>query len=101
MSADRSGPVIEFVTFTVAPEDHAGWLEADERVWTAFLREQAGFVSKQTWIDRSNPELIHAAVRWVDEATWKSIPDDVLAAVDEEFGDWRRPLTMQIFDVVE
>lgn len=99
MNSDHAGPVVEFLTFTVAPQDQQGWLEADERIWTAFLREQAGFISKQIWVDRANPDQVYTAITWATEAMWKSIPQAALAAVDDEFGDWRRPFVMRVLDV--
>ncbi len=92
--------VIEFLTFTVAPADHDGWLDADERVWTGFLRTQSGFVSKQTWTDRSHPDRVHVVITWSDEAAWKAIPAATLASVDERMGTWRRPCVERVFDVV-
>lgn len=93
------GHVVEFLTFTVAPDDQAGWLDADERIWTAFLAAQPGFVSKQTWTDRAHADRVHAVIVWTDEASWKSIPADALAAVDAEMGEWRRPLVEHVYDV--
>ena len=95
----RDGHVVEFLTFTVEERDREGWLDADERVWTAFLTEQPGFVSKQTWTDRAQPDRVHAVIVWADEASWKAIPHDALAATDEEMGDWRRPLVERVFDI--
>lgn len=102
MSTERAGTVgnvVEFLTFSVAPEDHAGWLDADDRIWTPFLSAQPGFVSKQTWTDRAHPDRVHAVIVWSDEAAWKSIPAGALAAVDEELGEWRRPLVEHVYDI--
>ncbi|MEP1125451.1 MAG: TIGR03792 family protein [Ilumatobacter sp.] len=97
---DATAPgVVEFLTFTVAPHDQAEWLDADERIWTTFLRTRPGFVSKQTWTDRAHPDRVHAVIVWVDEASWKAIPSDALAAVDEAMGDWRRPLELHVYDI--
>lgn len=99
MSTRGTGQVVEFLTFTVAAEDQADWLDADERIWTTFLSAQPGFVSKQTWTDRANPDQVHAVIIWTDEASWKSIPADALAAVDDEMGAWRRPLVEHVYDI--
>lgn len=94
-----SDSVVEFLTFSVAPSDHAGWISADERVWTAFLSRQSGFVSKQVWIDRTDPSLVHTVITWSDEESWKAVPADDLARTDDEMGDWRRPFVERVFDV--
>ena len=95
-----TGNVVEFLTFTVQPSDQAGWIAADDRVWTTFLRRQPGFVDKQVWTDRSDPHLVHAVITWADEESWKAIPPDALARADDEMGVWQRPLVMRVFDVV-
>lgn len=95
-----SEAVVEFLTFTVDPSDQAGWIAHDDKVWTAFLRRQPGFVSKQVWTDRSNPGLVHTVITWTDEQSWKAIPGDELSRVDAEMGAWRRPLVMRVFDAV-
>lgn len=94
-----SSGIVEFLTFAVAASDREDWIAADERVWTAFLRAQPGFVSKQVWTDRDDPDNVHAVITWSDEHAWKSIPADDLARTDEEMGTWRRPLVMRAFDV--
>lgn len=99
MSAGRPGHVVEFLTFTVDPDEQAQWLDTDEKIWTAFLRRQPGFLSKQTWTDRTHPDQMHAVIVWTDEASWKAIPSDALAATDEAMGQWRRPLVEHVYDI--
>lgn len=94
-----SSGVVEFLTFSVAAADRSEWLAADERVWTAFLREQPGFVSKQVWTDRDDPDVVHAVITWSDEQAWNAISAEDLARTDEEMGAWRRPLVMRVFDL--
>ena len=92
--------VVEFLTFSVEPSEQPAWLDVEERTWSRFLERQTGFVSKQMWIDHDAPARIHAVITWTDEASWKAIPDDELARVDAEMGDWFRTPTMRVFDVV-
>ncbi len=95
-----SGHVVEFLTFDVDDADHAAWIAADAEHWTAFLRAQPGFVSKQVWADRAQPDRICAVIVWDDEAAWKAIPTDQLSAVDAAMGQWRREPLERVFDVV-
>jgi uncharacterized protein (TIGR03792 family) len=92
--------VIEFLTFTVDPADRAVWMEVEERTWSRFLERQPGFVDKQLWSDRGNPDQVHAMIRWESEAQWKAIPADELAAVDTAMGEWFRDCTMRVYDVL-
>ena len=99
MTTSQTGNVVEFLTFTIDPVDQDGWLDADAGIWTPFLSAQPGFVSKQTWTDRTHPDRVHAVIVWTDEASWKAIPAEALAAVDDEMGEWRRPLVEHVFDI--
>ena len=91
--------IVEYLIFTVGSAERDAWLEADQRTWTAFLSRQPGFVSKSVWVSRDRPEEICAAIVWTDEASWKSIPQEALDAVDLEMGDLVRPPTLNVFDV--
>lgn len=92
--------VIEFLTFEIDPDEVNEWLEVDERTWTRFLSAQDGFVTKQTWVERDVPGVVHAAITWRDEAAWRAIPDDQLVATDTSMGSWQRPPTCRVFDVM-
>ncbi len=91
--------IVEYLTFTVSPEDREAWLEVDAQTWTAFLSRQPGFVSKSVWLHRDRPDEICAAIVWTDEAAWKSIPEEALQAVDHAMGDMVRPLRLDVFEV--
>jgi uncharacterized protein (TIGR03792 family) len=75
------------------------WIDVDATTWTAFLSTRPGFVSKQLWLDRETPGRVHAVITWSDEASWKAVPADELAAVDTAMGRWCVPPTCQTFDV--
>ena len=91
--------VVERLTFQVAKSDHSRWIEADAASWTPFLARQPGFVSKQIWLPRDRPDVIHAVIIWESEAAWKAIPKADLDATDALMGDMVRPLQCHVFDI--
>ena len=47
----RHPPVIvEGLTLHVDDGDLEGFLDADARIWTAFLSAQPGFIRKEVWV---------------------------------------------------
>ncbi|MEM6477182.1 MAG: TIGR03792 family protein [Pseudomonadota bacterium] len=92
--------VIEELIFEVANDEHDAWIAADAASWTPFLSRQRGFVSKQLWVRRDEPDRIRAIIIWTDEASWKSIPQADLDACDDLMGALKRPLVCNTHDVI-
>lgn len=92
--------VVEWLTFTVAPEDQADWLDVEEHTWTRFLERQPGFVAKQVWADREHPDRLHCVITWADQASWDAVSSDDVSQVDAAMGEWFRSCSMRAFDVV-
>lgn len=92
--------VVEFLTFTIDIEERHAWMPIDEQTWSRFLEQQPGFVSKQLWAPRENPNIVHAVIVWESELSWQAIPVAALAAVDIEMGPWHRQPQVQVFDLI-
>ena len=92
--------VIEFLTFSVAPDDLDDWLAADAANWTRFLEQQEGFVRKEIWQPSDDPSTVHAVIWWRSEAEWKRIPADELARVTDAMGPHDRHAECVTFDVL-
>jgi uncharacterized protein (TIGR03792 family) len=82
--------IVEELTLAVAASDLDGFLAADERIWTAFLARQAGFVRKEVWVSSDRPDTVVIIVWWQSRELWKAITDEQVAAVDREMGEWYR-----------
>jgi uncharacterized protein (TIGR03792 family) len=82
--------IVEELTLQVDAGDLEGFLEADARIWTAFLAVQPGFVRKEVWVpaDRSNTVVI--LLWWASREQWKAISDETIASVDRDMGEWFR-----------
>jgi uncharacterized protein (TIGR03792 family) len=93
--------IVEFLTFPVPRRLRDRWLAVEQRTWSEFLVRQRGFVDKQLWVEPDHEDEIHAVIRWTDEESWKSIPEEELAAVDEAMGSMRRAPELRVFHVVD
>ncbi|MFZ8998180.1 MAG: TIGR03792 family protein [Ilumatobacteraceae bacterium] len=100
--------IVEFLTFTVPPDELDDWLRIEEQHWTRYLERQTGFVRKEMWrgtaVDGAaapdGPEKIHAVIWWRSLEDWKAIPADELAAVAEAMGEYERVPVCRAYDVV-
>ena len=91
--------VIELLTFEIRPHVRNAWLDADEKVWTAFLETCDGFVRKEVWIDPDRPDEVTVAIWWRSMAQWKSIDSEAVARVDARMGDLAVEPTCRSFEV--
>jgi uncharacterized protein (TIGR03792 family) len=61
------------------------YIQLDDEIWTAALRQYPGFVSKETWIAPDDAEVVIFVIRWRTREEWFSIPEDELAEVNQRF----------------
>lgn len=92
--------VIEMLTFQVAESERAAWMEVEERTWSRYLEQCAGFLRKQMWVDDERPDEIHAVIWWESEELWYTIAEADIARVDAEMGPWFREGVMRKFQMV-
>lgn len=92
--------VVEFLTFAIAPEELDEWLAVEERHWSRFLEQQAGFVRKEMWRPREHPDRVHAVIWWRSMEDWQAVPADELAQVAAAMGPHERTAICDAFDVV-
>lgn len=92
--------VIEFLTFSVAPDDLDEWLAADAANWTRFLEQQDGFVRKEIWQHSDDPSTVHAVIWWQSTEQWQRIPTEELDRVTKAMGPIDRRAECVGFDVL-
>jgi uncharacterized protein (TIGR03792 family) len=99
--------VVEFLTFTVPPDELDEWLVVEEQHWSRFLERQPGFVRKEMWrptdVDGSEPgagDRVHAVIWWRSVEAWKSIPAAELEAVVAAMGEFERTAVCHAYDVL-
>ena len=90
--------VVEFLTFSVAPDDLSQWLEVEREVWTRYLETVPGFVRKEIWTEQEG--TVHAVIWWESSEAWQAVTPEQVAAVDARMGAWYREPTMREFAVI-
>lgn len=77
---------VEYLVFKIDnPENIDKFIELDHKIWTAYLSTQKGFVSKEVWINSSNPGEVQTILIWENLECWKAIPKNELIEKDKEF----------------
>jgi hypothetical protein len=101
-AASVNGSVLEFLECSIACGDVQRFIEADARVWGAFLSAQPGFIRKQVLLNpRDAAQLangegfylpsaatncsVSVSILWESRALWKSISPQLLSAASARF----------------
>lgn len=92
--------VVEWLTFDVSNDERDQWLRIEESVWSRFLETCDGFVRKQMWIEEGDAGRIHAVIWWKSREQWHSISESTVAEVDARMGEFWKPCSMRVFDVL-
>jgi uncharacterized protein (TIGR03792 family) len=76
---------IERLRYHVPETSRDVFLKADDAIWTAVLSQQAGFVSKQTWLSPDAPDELDLVIQWQSREHWKTIPEALLLETNAAF----------------
>lgn len=77
--------VIEWLKVKVAAEHREKYIVNDAQVWTALLSQYPGFISKEVWINPTEPSEVILVIRWESREAWASVPSDRLKQIEEQF----------------
>ncbi|WP_008318466.1 TIGR03792 family protein [Leptolyngbya sp. PCC 6406] len=77
--------VIEWLEFRVPADQRERYVQLDEEIWTPALRRYPGFLSKETWLDPTDAELVSLMIRWRSREEWKAISETDLTAIEVQF----------------
>ena len=77
--------VIEWLKFRISPGLREKYIQKDEEIWTTFLAQYPGFLSKEAWIDPKESNQIAFVIRWASREEWKAIPQQALADAEKRF----------------
>ena len=77
--------VIEWLKFRVSPEVREKFVQKDEQIWTKFLSQYPGFLSKEVWISPKVSDEVIVVIRWQSLEKWKSIPEELSIQVEVKF----------------
>lgn len=78
-------PVKYFVLELEKPETRECFLKLDAEIWTAFLKQQPGFLSKQIWIDDAAPQTLHMIIAWQSKEEWEQIAQEEWRQTEQFF----------------
>ncbi|MEG5033938.1 TIGR03792 family protein [Microcoleus sp. AT3-D2] len=78
--------VIEWLKFKVSQEKWEQFIQRDQEVWTAGLKNWDGFLGKEIWVDPVENEVV-MLIRWETREKWKSVPQSTIDELDAQMGD--------------
>jgi uncharacterized protein (TIGR03792 family) len=77
--------VIELLKFKISGEKRETFIQQDAEIWTTALAKYPGFLGKEVWINPHDPTEIIFVVHWATREQWQAIPQEDLAAVEQNF----------------
>ena len=77
--------IIELLKFKVAPELQKQYLQKDAEIWTQTLASCTGFLGEEVWLNPNEPTEVILIIRWASREQWKSIPLELLNAIEQQF----------------
>ena len=78
--------IIEWLRFKVSPEKWEAFIQRDEEVWTAGLKNFPGFLGKEIWVDSVENEVV-MLIRWETREQWKSVLQSTIDELERQMGD--------------
>ena len=83
----ENGYAVEYLVFEVNPRLINQFIEMDHQHWTLYLKDKAGFISKEVWISETNPGEVSMVTFWNSMEEWKSIPVEELIEMGTKFAE--------------
>ncbi len=77
--------VIEWLKFRVPEGKREQFIQCDLEIWTPFLEQCPGFLTKEVWIQPDQSQEVVMMIRWHSREEWKSIPAKDLKQVTQQF----------------
>ena len=78
--------IIEWLRFKVPPEKWEAFIQRDEEVWTARVKNFPVFLGKEIWVDAVENEVV-MLIRWETREQWKSVLQSTIDELDRQMGD--------------
>jgi uncharacterized protein (TIGR03792 family) len=76
---------IEWLKFRISPELRERFVQQDAAIWTPFLAQYPGFISKEVWISPDDLSEVVQVIHWESFEQWQAIPAADLQRVEAEF----------------
>lgn len=78
--------VIEWMKFKVPEDKREQFIQRDLEIWSPFLEQCPGFLSKEVWIQPDQDQEVIMVIRWNSREEWQSIPTQDLEQIEHQFG---------------
>jgi uncharacterized protein (TIGR03792 family) len=76
---------IEWLKFRISPELRERFVQQDAAIWTPFLAQYPGFISKEVWISPDDLSEVVQVIHWESFEQWQAIPAAELQRIEAEF----------------
>ena len=87
--------VIEHLRLKVPSSTRSAWLKVERETWQPWLAKQPGFLRRELLWDQNNEEAT-LLISWSSREKWKSIPQEQIDFVQDEFESFARKETGQL-----
>ncbi len=77
--------IVEWKRLRVTAGLRERFVAVDGEVWTRGLARQAGFLGKETWLDRDDPTAVVLAIRWRSVDDLRGVPRERLDELARRF----------------
>jgi uncharacterized protein (TIGR03792 family) len=74
--------IIEFLKVKVKPGYRQQYMEAERKIWSAYLSQCEGFINKEVWLDPEDESILQIRILWNSKAQWKALPPKQLQELD-------------------
>ncbi|WP_416670597.1 TIGR03792 family protein [Egbenema bharatensis] len=78
---------IEWLKFRVSPDSRERFVQVDAELWTPFLSQYPGFISKEVWISPDDLSEVVQVIYWETFEQWQAIPAEALDRVETQFAE--------------
>merc|ERR1712002_175697 len=97
-TCDYKANTWEVLEFKVRGSDITQWMKHDDDIWTTFLSQQPGYISKMTKyasscdLSSTSDCLVYSIVNWNTLEEWKNINQTMMDPIDEAFNEATKDL---------
>jgi uncharacterized protein (TIGR03792 family) len=93
--------VIELLRIRCHPGRRAEFLIKDAAVWTPALASHEGFLGKEVWPSREDPDQVTLVIRWASMNHWQSFPVDHCAELTALMEDVQADVSCEVYETVD
>ncbi|MBX7234553.1 MAG: TIGR03792 family protein [Caldilineales bacterium] len=93
--------IIELLRIRCHPGRRADFLDRDAAVWTPALARHRGFLGKEVWPSREDPDQVLLVVRWASMESFQSFPMDRCAELSAMMDDVQADIRCEVYETAD